>query len=241
MPADTPDAPSTSPQSKPRISSLKETYDETQVSAEPQSPLFVATGAPKSMSDSVTHERSLIGATSSSFRHSTVSGQRQTTGGKKSGKPGSRKPVSSSSVTSSTSSTQSSSSNSGNKPTFTTINQTKAQYLENEEMDDSNKKLIWKGVGDYYVNLFQQRGRWEREFARVSGDLSTGTAIYYTSSKRYALAYGAYKLSPVTWQKNTIAGARIFEAVLTDTKLSIVHLDNSDDIQVVPSVFIFWG
>lgn len=106
-------------------------------------------------------------------------------------------------------------------------------------MNDSDKKLIWKGVGDYYVNLFQQRGRWERDFSRVASDLSTGRAIYYTSSKRYALAYGAYKLTPVTWQKNTIAGARIFEAVLTDTNLSIVDLDHSDDIQEVLAVFLF--
>jgi hypothetical protein len=195
------------------------------------------------MSEPMNHERPLIEAshsTSSHFRSSIVSSQRRTAGGKKSGKLRSQKPgVSSSGVTSSSSTMESSSSNPGNKPTFTTVNETKAQFLENEEMDDSNKTLIWKGVGDYYMNLFQQRGRWEREFARVSGDLSTGTAIYYTSSKRYALAYGAYKLTPVTWQKNTIAGAHIFEAVLTDANLSIVHLDHSDDVHVVLAVFLF--
>ena len=71
------------------------------------------------------------------------------------------------------------------------------------------------------------------------GDLSAAPAIYYTTSKSYALAWGTYKIPPIGWQKDNIDGVIIFEAKLTSTNLSKVQLEDSDQMQNVHSLYLF--
>ena len=76
--------------------------------------------------------------------------------------------------------------------------------------------------------------RWNLGMRHSSGDLSAAPAIYYSNSRRYAIAWGAYRMPPVSWEKETINGALIFEAKLLPlpNNISTANLDTAEAQQV---------
>jgi len=69
----------------------------------------------------------------------------------------------------------------------------------------------------------------------ASGDLSAAPAMYYSNSRRYAIAWGAYRIPPVSWEKEAINGALIFEAKLLPlpNNISTANLLNTAEVQQV--------
>lgn len=109
------------------------------------------------------------------------------------------------------------------------------QYLK---AVDSDQEIIWKGATSQDLDSFHRTGGWYREIRRRGGDLSVAAAIYYTDDQRYALAWGAYRIRPPSWQNGSLAGAIIFEAKLIPTQLSRLDLVDSDEVQYVTSFLL---
>ena len=166
----------------------------------------------------------------------------------KSRKWGSNAPSSTSKGRSPSSNTTSSSSSSSSTPTNPLpgipskgkITVGAMDFLADDKVEG---EIIWKGASTADLNLFQGLGgKWDRELhRRCSGDLSVAPAIYYSNNRRYALAWGGYKIPPTGWQKNTLQGAVVFEAVLKPTTLKRVDLQNTTETQsVIPQIpFLF--
>jgi hypothetical protein len=103
---------------------------------------------------------------------------------------------------------------------------------------DRDQEMIWKGAMSQDLDSFHRTGGWYREIRRRGGDLSVAAAIYYADDQRYALAWGAYRIRPPSWQNGSLAGAIIFEAKLIPTQLSRIDLVDSDEVQSVTFFFI---
>ena len=134
------------------------------------------------------------------------------------------------SLPSSTSSTDTPSSTS-NDP-HPTVQVTALNFLK----EDGSSILIWKGVSPVDRDRFQMyRMKWSLLMCHKLGDLSATPAIYYTNSRRYAIAWGAYRIPPASWQKETINGAIVFEAELLPllNNISTANLPNTSEVQQV--------
>ena len=99
---------------------------------------------------------------------------------------------------------------------------------------DSSSNRVWKGISATDLSLFQAMGnRWDRTMRRRGGDLSVSPANYYTSSRRYALTWAAYRLDHQSWGNRNLNGAIILESQLEPITLSKIELPNNRDTQSV--------
>ncbi len=107
--------------------------------------------------------------------------------------------------------------------------------------DDSSSNRVWKGISTTDISLFQAMGnQWDRTMRRRGGDLSVAPANYYSASRRYALAWAAYRLGHQGWGNRNLNGAILLESELGPTTLSKIVLPNNHNTQRVlalPPVF----
>ena len=108
-----------------------------------------------------------------------------------------------------------------------------AQFLTLRD-DDLSSRRVWKGISETDLSAFQLLGnRWDRGLRRRGGDLSVSPANYYTSSRRYALTWAAYRLDHQSWGNRNLNGAIILESQLEPITLSKIELPNNRDTQSV--------
>ena len=107
--------------------------------------------------------------------------------------------------------------------------------------DDSSSSRVWKGISATDLSLFQAMGnRWDRTMRCHGGDLSVAPANYYSASRRYALAWAAYRLEHQGWGNRKLNGVILLESELGPTTLSKIMLLNNRNTQRVltpPPVF----
>ena len=137
------------------------------------------------------------------------------------------------------SSLQSSSSNTSQSKSRSVQSESAAQFLTPPD-DDLSSRRVWKGISETDLSVFQLLGnRWDRGLRRRGGDLSVAPANYYSNSRRYALAWAAYRLDHRSWANRNLDGVIILESELGCTDLSKLVLPNNPDVQRVPLPSVF--
>jgi len=209
---------------------------------------FVSTMVPALQQSAPSTERlsrSVPSKSTAVKRHSSTLEQSGHQSAQKPGRTGKThgKPIIPTSSTSSTSTSSSSATKGGSSATPSSENQGQptAVYLSEflgREIP-AGTEIVWKGASRACLQSFQRIGRFVRSLSRRGGDLSVAPAVYYTDTREYAVAWGAYRLPPSGWFKSTFENAIVFEAVLTLAPHNVIRVDLPLDDEQVQQVNSF--